>query len=407
MTHLRIEQNNIQENVSSAVIKKLYELATSGDLDQSSNLAGNIHTTGTYQEYIDVLCKTQQNPNGMFPDLTISYNKLYYKFNDPVFQQVCAQNWGDGVGITQSEFANITDTNNYNWIPTQILNNTSIKDLTELQYFTNIKGNDEGNGFSWKTHFNNMTSLEKVVLPSTITMLSGRYGGEMFINQTNLKYVDLGGIKICRYLFGGNFPNLETIIIPEGCEEVDFTFRETSQNTKITSITFPSTLKTVSALGWTLITSLTIPGTLQVLWSMHNNHYLQNVVFEDSNVPLTIYGSWGGLGGIFSYSQISTLIFPDRPITFDNNGGNNYFIGKMRYLTTLVFKRKPVSIDWSYFHIQTIPGYGSEHFNEVTDIYFPDADYNDMVADFQAANSNYSLVTFHKLSDYPGQLNQS
>ena len=76
MTHLRIEQNNIQENVSSAVIEKLYQLAISGDLDASSNLAGNLYTTATYQEYINALCKTQQNPNGMFPDLTISYNKL-------------------------------------------------------------------------------------------------------------------------------------------------------------------------------------------------------------------------------------------------------------------------------------------------------------------------------------------
>jgi hypothetical protein len=34
MTHLKIEQNNSAiEQVSSAVITKLYELATSGDLD--------------------------------------------------------------------------------------------------------------------------------------------------------------------------------------------------------------------------------------------------------------------------------------------------------------------------------------------------------------------------------------
>lgn len=44
MTHLRIEQNNIQENVSSAIIEKLYESTINEDLDQSSNLAGTLYT---------------------------------------------------------------------------------------------------------------------------------------------------------------------------------------------------------------------------------------------------------------------------------------------------------------------------------------------------------------------------
>lgn len=65
MTHLRIEQNNIQENVSSAVIDKLYDIASSGNLDASSNLAGLLYVPRTYASKATYLTT-------MFPNLTIN-----------------------------------------------------------------------------------------------------------------------------------------------------------------------------------------------------------------------------------------------------------------------------------------------------------------------------------------------
>jgi len=77
---------------------------------------------------------------------------------------------------------------------------------------------------------------------------------------------------------------------------------------------------------------------------------LQNIIFEDSNVPLQISGASSVTGGTFAYCPlITTLIFPNRPITFDAN--SNGFISNMQGLTTLVFKAKPVSVDWSKFAI--------------------------------------------------------
>ena len=101
MIHLKIEQNNIQENVSSAVIEKLYELASSGDLDQSSNLAGNLHTTATYQAYIDVL-------HTEYPDLTISATNTYIMFEDPEVEAKLKGYVGDGVGVISSQFKSLT-----------------------------------------------------------------------------------------------------------------------------------------------------------------------------------------------------------------------------------------------------------------------------------------------------------
>jgi hypothetical protein len=45
ITHLYIEQNGITEEVSSSVISKLYELASSGTLDGTSDLKGRLHST--------------------------------------------------------------------------------------------------------------------------------------------------------------------------------------------------------------------------------------------------------------------------------------------------------------------------------------------------------------------------
>ena len=95
MTHLRIEQNNIQENVSSAVIEKLYELASSGDLDNSSNLAGTLYTPNTYTKYVEYL-------TNMFQDLTITATNYYVWFEDSAVRDILANGIGDGTGVTST-----------------------------------------------------------------------------------------------------------------------------------------------------------------------------------------------------------------------------------------------------------------------------------------------------------------
>ena len=94
MTHLRIEQSGITEEVSHSLISKLYELAISGDLDQSSNLQGRIHVNKTYGIWADYL-------HNIFSNLYIQYDKSYIWFQDPVVKQVMAARFGNGQdGIT-------------------------------------------------------------------------------------------------------------------------------------------------------------------------------------------------------------------------------------------------------------------------------------------------------------------
>lgn len=135
MTHLRIEQNNIQENVSSAVIKKLYELATSGDLDQSSNLAGVVSIPGGYAIWKNTL-------ETMFPDFHLTMGREYVPFNDPAFEAACVANFSsDGIGMTMTDFQAVTDNR-----PLYAFNgNGSIVDMSEFKYFTNMPGDPNDN----------------------------------------------------------------------------------------------------------------------------------------------------------------------------------------------------------------------------------------------------------------------
>lgn len=223
MTHLRIEQNNIQENVSSAVIEKLYELAISGDLDASSNLAGNIHTTATYQEYIDTLTTA-------YPDLTISATNIYLSFADPEVTRILSSQFsGDGIGITQSELYSITSLRN------AFRNNTTIQyfdDLDKLsgvgvlspyefQGCTNLKSIDLSRitqididgGMQEQFTFEGCSSLTQIIAPQLQSTISWY----MCRNCTNLKIFIGKNVTTpgrLTWVFGG-CPALKAIIMPK------------------------------------------------------------------------------------------------------------------------------------------------------------------------------------------------
>lgn len=102
MEHLVIEQNNIQEPVTSAIITKLYEIAKSGDLRLTSNLKGSLYAQKAYGGEVDFL-------RGRFSELIITVDTRYKSFVDPY----CKQFWantpiGDGVGVTENAWNNIT-----------------------------------------------------------------------------------------------------------------------------------------------------------------------------------------------------------------------------------------------------------------------------------------------------------
>ena len=125
MTHLYIEQNGITEEVSSSVISKLYQLASSGTLDGTSNLKGRLHSSIGRDVEIYYLTTHYQ-------DLHISVDALYISFVDPEVERVLINQWGDGSGITEAQI------NSHNNIGSIFKSNTTITSFDELDRFASV-----------------------------------------------------------------------------------------------------------------------------------------------------------------------------------------------------------------------------------------------------------------------------
>ena len=170
MTHLRIEQNNIPENVSAHLLEAIYNYAFSGDLDNSSNFSGSLTALHGYQEHANWLCNKYQ-------DLSINIQSPYILFKDPKVGQLCSLAWGDGVGITQAQAQTYSGNLNF-----EFENNQDITSFDELQYF---KFSDFSWGYWTSGSFANCTNLKSITLPSTISRIQNC----LFYNCNNLETV--------------------------------------------------------------------------------------------------------------------------------------------------------------------------------------------------------------------------
>lgn len=213
MTHLVIQQKKVleggsRESVTSAFIKKLYDYANDANLVyQSTDLKGDLSVDKTYQDYIDYLTTK-------YPGLDIQATSTYIYFGDNAVESYWANTaYGDGIGITSSSAATITQISN-----SPFQNNTSIVNLNGMQHFincTNINGK----------FAENATNLTSFTSPSSLTYLSvpspnsnSGYNGT-FMGCSSLSNVTLneGLYEIgCRAFY--QCTSLQTIDIPSTVE---------------------------------------------------------------------------------------------------------------------------------------------------------------------------------------------
>lgn len=134
MTHLRIEQNNITENVTTGIISKLYQYAKeikdyeeANDIEASQvSLKGNLAVAKAYADDVTYL-------TNKFPDLHITAQALYMKFADPEVERVLISTIGDGTGVTLDDTRAYTSTD-----PMGFQGNTTITQFNELGQMTTI-----------------------------------------------------------------------------------------------------------------------------------------------------------------------------------------------------------------------------------------------------------------------------
>ena len=105
----------------------MYELAISGDLDNTSDLKGRLHSSTAKDVAVTYL-------NEHFTDLHISADALYLSFVDPEVERVLAAKYGDGTGVTNVNMAGVTSIN----YDTGFNGNKTITSFPELKKFTNL-----------------------------------------------------------------------------------------------------------------------------------------------------------------------------------------------------------------------------------------------------------------------------
>ena len=165
--------------------------------------------------------------------LAIGVNKIwesikYILFKDPVVEQICATNWGDGEHITPEQAAAVTD------IGTTFQGNTEITSFDELEKFgtTSLEAKSFYQCSSLKSIdltkikqigenvFNGCSSLDIDLNMPSLTKMNGL--GGYFKGSGIRKIVNLGSITTIEGYFtnGGCFENcvnLEEVILPPTC----------------------------------------------------------------------------------------------------------------------------------------------------------------------------------------------
>lgn len=192
MTHLRIEQNNIPEQVNATIIRKLHEVALSvpepnvGEED-AVYLAGTLQTAYAYRSDVDYL-------TDRFTDLYINVITDYYvEFEDPIIKQYCASNYGDGVGVTENAvYSVIPNTNDltksfwgtryYNEMTSEL--RSQVTTLNDFQYFTNPNLD-----YNLIYEFQNATSIK---FPNKTFVYTNAYVNNIVDGCENIQIIDYG-----------------------------------------------------------------------------------------------------------------------------------------------------------------------------------------------------------------------
>lgn len=165
MTHLYIEQDTGSiEEVSMSIISKLYDLASSGDLDNASDLKGRLHSSSARDTHINYL-------NNNFNDLHITADKVYMTFADPVTEAVLTRYLGDGTGVTAAMA-------------------TAYSGIFQDQY-TNPNTGVKNNLFANSTEKTSISSFNELVLFTGVTTI----GQEAFKGCSSLSSINLDNIQ--------------------------------------------------------------------------------------------------------------------------------------------------------------------------------------------------------------------
>lgn len=211
MTHIRIEQEGLDTNVSNKIVNKLYNEVHDGQLDESSNLKGSISVKNCYESEKNYL-------ESQYPEFSITCTGQYYiDFQDPEALKECLEVAGDGMGITKSQAASVTiDEYDYTF------NNSNIQYFDEFKYFTKVKEFNQiryysGGTYNYKGRFegcNNLISIDVSNITDTDRNNEGSFKNCSkleTVKNFKLDTIQISDFEGCTSLTTINLSNLKII----------------------------------------------------------------------------------------------------------------------------------------------------------------------------------------------------
>lgn len=264
MIHLRIEQNNIPENVSGTTIQFIYN--TVKDMNLSDvKLSGNLQVQVASQKAVSYLNGEISEGVKRFPNLNITAQKLYIDFEDPVVEQALvawnantSNHWdssgshtGDGIGVTVDQAADIK----YLWDSRSnsgpLKDNTQIETFNEMPFFTSLSTNTSDN---WRLFAN--SSIREVDLRGITAIQTAMFEDctnlQSVGSMANVTYIDAYAFRNCNNLhIDVNLPSLtninETSFLSSGIISISNLGSITSVKTRANNGTFSNctSLKTI------------------------------------------------------------------------------------------------------------------------------------------------------------------
>lgn len=316
MTHLRIIQNSgAIEEVSSSVIQKLYELASSGDLDNTSVLQGRINAPSAKISHVNYFMpQSGQKP---YPEFYVTATILGLDFEDPEVERICIERWGSNGIVNAQQIQSIHYLNNYgNNRP--FSSNTTITKFNEFQYFTGLV-NDDMNGTSTGYVFYNCSNLSEITLPDNIPCI----GVNMFNGCSSLTSITIP--NSVRNVFDSSFSrctHLQSLTFTGLTGRCDIGDHLDS----LTSLTINEGAMQL-CLKRSRITEISIPSTVTEL-CLESNTSLQTITLSQNHTNIQLTGQ--GLGECTQLREITNV----RPDTFTWNWNEFYGLYNL-YIPTL------------------------------------------------------------------------
>lgn len=243
MMNLTINQPNDRiEQVNSALIQKLYKIATSAEEDSESNISlkGRLHSNSGFGFQVDYLNKK------FSPDFRIDVDSRYIQFEDDTVEQLLINaGIGDSLGISEDDAASAEIGNVFK-------GNTTITSFKEMPYFTKLNKNPQN-----VAYFQDCTNLTDVDLSSVEYLTTNEFDGtalsgeislpslrgftgisEYIFRYTNItKIIDLGTISELMRGFCSKCSNLSEVTLPSTCTKIGArAFEECINLTKINGI---------------------------------------------------------------------------------------------------------------------------------------------------------------------------